>query len=141
MPVVRSVHIVREDLSKWNQLYDIHLAPLISVHYSRSTWQCEMSLVVTCKLQLSNCNTPYKYLGYILAWTQPLKNGHDQNSFSEKHKNTVFLVTLAITTSDTNTTICGHVRGRDRENGGCARQKSPFCGHNLNSPGYDLEHK
>ena len=47
--------------------------------------------------------------GYILAWTQPLKNRQDQNSFSEKHKNTVFLVTLAITTSDTNTTIRGRV--------------------------------
>ena len=55
-------------------------------------------------------------LGCILAWTQPLKNGHDQNSFSEKHKNTVFLVTLAITTSDTNTTICGRARGRMSEN-------------------------
>ena len=79
--------------------------------------------------------------GDFLAWTQPLKNGHDQNSFSEKHKNSVFLVTLVIKTSDTNTPICGRVRGRDRENGGCARQKSPFCGHNLNSPGYDLKHE
>ena len=35
---------------------------------------------------------------------------------------------LAITTSDTNTAICGCVRG-------CARQKSPFCGHNLHFRG------
>ena len=68
--------------------------------------------------------------GCILVWSVDTtsKNGHNQNSFSEKHKNTVFLVTLAITTSDTNTTICGRVRGRNRWDWGCVRQKESFWG-------------
>ena len=70
-------------------------------------------------------------LGSILAWTQPLKNGHNQNSFSEKHENTVFQATLAITTSDTNTAICGCVRGCAQYFGGCAQQKGTFAVHNL----------
>ena len=63
-------------------------------------------------------------LGYFLALTQPLKNRHNQNSFSEKLNTTSKRVPLAITTLDTNAAICSCVWG-------CAQQKSTFAGQNL----------
>ena len=69
-------------------------------------------------------------LDYNLAWTQPLKNRHNQNSFSKKLDTTSKRATLAITTSDTNTAICGCVRGCARHFPFCW-QPPKCCAHNL----------
>ena len=59
------------------------------------------------------------------AWTQPLKNRHNQNRFSEKLDTTSKRVPFAITTSDTNTAICGCVRGCARHFGGTSEMLCP----------------
>ena len=64
--------------------------------------------------------------GHILSKTDTNKTISPKNP-----KKSFRVLTLAITISDTNTAICGCVRGCARHFGGCARQKSPFGGDNL----------